>query len=167
MPIGDYSKEKPQQLIDNYRRKDVTEGGPYTLAEARLEQMRRTPSRFDGPNVFRKIVEFSRSSTDQTVTYLQIWDAFSEEPWKANYSIKLVGAALERVAYYCFMNNLPFFNILVVRKSRGKLGESAIKNIYTYYRELGVDVGLDPDAFISREMERCRAYSQHLPAAAC
>lgn len=158
MPISDYSDGKLQQLVNNYRLKNAIEGGPYTLAEALLEQRRRVPDGFGAHEVTNKIREFSQISGDGFVTYLQIWNAFRRDPWKANYSLKMVGNSLERVAHYCLLNNMPFFNILVVQKGTRSLADKAVQNIYNYYRELGVDVGLDPHAFIEREIERCRSF---------
>ena len=126
-----------------------------------LQKLRHQRDVFGARDVAGKILEFSRGSEDGLVTYLQIWDAFRKDPWKGNYSLKMVGNSLKRVAYYCLLNNLPFLNILVVQKGTRNLADKAVQNIYKNYRELGVDVGIDPHAFIKREIERCRSFQNH------
>jgi len=47
--------------------------------------------------------------------------------------------------------------VLVVRSSNRKLSSKAVENIFRECRELGVDVGLDPKAFVDKQIELSRA----------
>ena len=49
--------------------------------------------------------------------------------------------------------------MLVVRADNRKLTGKAVMNIYNECRELGLDVGLDPDAFVRSQSDFARAFS--------
>ena len=68
-------------------------------------------------------------------------------------TLRVVADSLYRVIHYCVTNDLPILTVLVVRSNNRKLSGDAVKNIYNECRDLGVDVGLDPDAFVQTQIE--------------
>jgi hypothetical protein len=66
--------------------------------------------------------------------------------------MRLLGDAMARVHNYCFDNELPIVTVMVVQKKTRSLSEAAKKNIFEYARNKGLDVGLDRNAFIERQI---------------
>jgi hypothetical protein len=165
MPISDLSDEELDRFEANYRRANKAEGGRYSLSEILLEKIRRKPSPFGVREVAAKIVELAALSNDGLVTYGDIWNAFRPSlPWEGHNSLRIVADSLLRVIHYCVTNRLPVLTVLVVRTSSRKLSNKAIENIFRECRELGVDVGPDPKAFVDKQMELSRAVIiEHLP----
>lgn len=165
MAVTDLTNPQLAAFIANYRKAGMTTGGKYTLAELLLEERRRSPSAFTPVEVARRIMAGAKASDDGRVTYLEIWQAFRPgEEWKGNASVKIVGGSLGRVVEYCIRNGLPIFSVLVVPTGTRKLTDQAIQNIYNECRELGVDTGIDAEAFIRREEARALAFvAQDLP----
>jgi len=60
--------------------------------------------------------------------------------------------------HYCVTHKLPILNVLVVNSGNRRLTSKAIENVYTECKALGVDVGLDPKAFIDNQMKLSRAF---------
>ena len=167
MAIGELTASELTNLQSNYLRLGKIEGGKYSLAEVRLELLRRLPSPFGVRESAAKILELAQASSDGLLTYGEFWAAFRpNEPWKGNASVTIVGNALGRVAAYCVDNNLPILTALVVRTSNRRLSPEAISNIYNAAKEWGVEVGSDPAAFVSEQTERSKAVAiAALPAA--
>jgi hypothetical protein len=167
MPISDLSDAQLDNLEANYRKANKTDGGIYPLSDILLEKLRRRPTAFGVVEVARKILELAKTSDDGLLTYGDIWKAFNPNtPWKANYSRRVVADSLYRVIHYCVTNHLPVLTVLVVRGSSRKLSPQAIQNIYDECRALGVDVGLEPKAFVEKQVALTRAIKvQCLPKA--
>ena len=158
MPISDLSDKELDCYKSNYRRAKQTAGGKYSLSEILLEKKRRKPSPFGVRDVAAKIVELAAASPDGLVTYGEIWSAFRPHvAWKGNNSLRMVSNSLARVIQYCIAHGLPIVNVLVVRTNTRRLSDKAIENIYRDCKELGMDVGSDPKAFVDKEMNRSRA----------
>jgi hypothetical protein len=158
MPISDLSDEELDRFEENYRRANKTEGGKYALSEILLEKKRRKPSRFGVRNVAAKIVDLAAASDDGMLTYGDLWNAFCPNiPWEGHKTMQVVTDSLGRVVYYCVTNRLPILTVLVVNASNRKLTNQAIENIFRECRDLGVDVGLDPNRFVANQIELSRA----------
>lgn len=164
--ISDLTDKQIESVVARYRTAGLTEGGKYSLSDLLLEQRRRKPTIFPPRDVAQTIIEKSRSSPDGLVSYGEIWNAFlPDRPWEANNSRRIVADALFRVIGYCVENGLPILTVLVVRKSERRLSSEAVEHIYRESRELGVEVGGDPLAFVTREREKALQLSlRDLPA---
>jgi hypothetical protein len=159
MPIADLSDSDLDHFEANYRRANRTEGGKYSLREILLEKRRRKFSAFGVREVAAKIIELAALSDDGLVTYGDIWKAFRPDtPWEGHKTRRIVSDSLYRVIHYCVTNRLPILTVLVVQGSNRKLSSKAIENIFTECRELGVDVGLDPKAFVDKQITLSRAF---------
>ena len=77
-------------------------------------------------------------------------------PWEGHKNLRIVADSLFRVIRYCVMHQLPILTVLVVRGSNRRLSAQAIENIYQECRELGVDVGPDPKAFVDSQIKLSR-----------
>jgi len=107
----------------------------------------------------RTVRKLASASDDGLLTYGDIWNAFRpNSPWEGNKTQRILSNVLDRVIYYCVTNGLPILTVLVVRANNRKLSNEAIKNICSECRELGIDVGPDPMAFVNREIELSRNF---------
>ena len=166
MPISNLSDADLSAFAENYRRAGKTEGGKYTLIEILMEERRRLPS-FQSPRtITQRIVELAKISPDKRVSYGELWSSFNPDlKWEGHKTQKIVRDALARVIHYCVEKHLPIVTVLVVRQGPRTLTADAIQNIYDECKALGVDVGLDPVAFVTTETDRSqRLASGDLPA---
>lgn len=153
MTIADLSAKELDNLEANYIRLGKTTGGKYSLHEARLEKLRRQPNPFGTRESFIKIIELAKDSTDGKLTYGDLWSAFRpDEKWKGQGTATIVKQALGRVAVYCVDHGLPIVTVLVVHSGNRELSAKAKENIFNAARDLGVDVGVDPEAFVERQI---------------
>ena len=94
MSVTNLSDEELERVRKRYLAADKQEGGPFTLREVLLEQLRRKPSAFGVVETARKIIELAAQSKDGLVTYGDLWKAFCPGvQWKANYSRRVVADA--------------------------------------------------------------------------
>ena len=161
MPISDLTDDQLDRFEANYRQRNKTEGGIYSLSEILLEKKRRRPCEFGVREVAAKIIELAAASEDGLVAYSDIWSAFRTDPWTGHKSLTIISDALDRVIHYCVINRLPILTVLVVQKHARTLSGQAIENIYEACKDLGVDAGLDPTTFVKREIERSRSVLLH------
>lgn len=152
-------------MIANYRSSGVTTGGRWPLTELLLEERRRKPTAFPPHDVAAAIIKLSQASPDGLVSYHDIWRTFlPDEPWKGNNPRRILADALYRVIGYCVDHGLPVLTVLVVRKNERRLSPEAVQHIYSESRDLGIEVGTDPAAFVAREREKALHLSaSHLP----
>jgi hypothetical protein len=161
MPIQQLSDQQLENMAANYRRSNRTEGGIYSLREVLLEQRRRSPCPFGTRELAAKILESSRASNDGFVTYGELWQSFRpHSPWSGHATQQIVANGLTRVLGYCVQNHLPMITVLVVRGENRQLSDAAVKNINDECKELGVDAGLNPRAFVEREIEKSKAFAR-------
>ncbi len=147
MKIQDWAKDQINNLIANYERKNCTEGGLFTKAQAMLELERRAGGSFDGKEVTRTTLEKRETATDGCVRYGDIWcHYFPEKQWVGNRSENIVGQALHATAYYCATNNLPIVTALV-SQAAGHITEQAKQNMFDCASDWGVAQGIDVDEF--------------------
>lgn len=152
MSIQLLSDKQLDNLEANYIRMGVKIGGRYTLAEVRLEKLRRLPSPLDTVAVAQRIVELARASTDGLTTYGELWASFNpDKGWMGNATQQTVANALGRVVAYCISTGMPIVTTLVVRSGSRKLSEDAIMNIFNEAKELGLNTGADPQQFVQRQ----------------
>ncbi|MBR0925736.1 hypothetical protein JQ561_03885 [Bradyrhizobium diazoefficiens] len=165
--IAEYTRQELDTFELRYRERGLTEGGVFSLKEILLEKLRRNPNPFGTVEVAAKVIELARASDDGLCTYGQIWSAFKPNtPWEGNHSQSVVASALGRVVHYCVTNRLPILTALVVQTGTRRLSEKAILNIYNDCRDLGLDVGLSPDGFVSEQAKLARQLALHdLPKA--
>ena len=91
MSVTDLSDEELERVKRRYLAANKQEGGPFTLREILLEQLKRKPSAFGVVETARKIIELATQSKDGLVTYGDLWKVFCPgAPWKANYSRRVV-----------------------------------------------------------------------------
>jgi hypothetical protein len=156
MSVQNLTDKQLVTMIRNYRNRGVSEGGRWPLSDLLLEERRRKPSAFPPRDVVSTILTLSQQSPDGLVTYLDIWRSFlPERKWEANNSRRIIADALFRALAYCVDNDLPIITVLVVRTQDRKLSSEAVENICEESRELGINVGPDPVAFV--EGERAKA----------
>lgn len=161
MSIQDLSAQQLNNLENNYLAKGVTVGGRYTLAEVRLEKLRRLPSTLDTVATAQRIIELANASDDGLTTYGELWASFNpDKPWKGNATQQIVGNALGRVTAYCITNKMPIITTLVVRSGSRTLSDEAIINITNEARGLGVETGSDPRVFVESQMAAAKALTQ-------
>ncbi|QEL21929.1 hypothetical protein FQV39_04545 [Bosea sp. F3-2] len=153
MTIADLTAKELGNLEANYVRLGKTTGGKYSLHEVRLEKLRRQPNPFGTRESFIKIIELAKVSTDAKLTYGDLWSAFRpNEKWKGQGTATIVKQALGRVAAYCVDHGLPIVTVLVVHSANRELSAKAKENIFNAARDLGVDVGANPEAFVERQI---------------
>jgi hypothetical protein len=167
MPISDLSDKQLDIFEGAYRKAGKIVGGKYSLSEILLEKKRRRPSVFGVREVAAKIIELATESSDGLVTYGDLWKAFCPNtPWEGHKTLRVVADSLGRVIHYCIINNLPILTVLVVQASNRKLSDDAIRNIATECRELGLQVGPDPGAFVDHQKTLARSVIvEQLPSA--
>lgn len=165
--ISDYTDQELENFKKAYLKAKKIEGGKFSLTEIELEMARRLPNPFGVRQLAAKIKELGSISNDGLVTYGQIWKEFRPGiPWKANYSRRVVGQALGTVIYYCIKKQIPILSTLVVAGGKRELTDQAVQNIYDECKKYGVDVGLNPRAFVVKEQKRAREFPiERLPSA--
>jgi hypothetical protein len=149
-----------------YVERGLTEGGPYSLYEIRIELLRRLPKQFDVRHVAERIIELARSNPAQLTTYGALWQVLRPgEPWMGNNSQRIIGNALGQVIAYCHHHRLPILTVLVINAAEGGLTEQAITNIARECRDLGMDTGPNDRDFVDRQVAEARAMTlERLPA---
>ncbi len=159
MSIQSLSDKQLENMVVNYRKNGVREGGPYPLSEVLLEQRRRIPTPVPIADIFDRILELSRRSTDGLLTYGELWEScFPGKPWRGNQPRTIIAKMLSRVIGYCVDHHLPIVTTLVVRKSPRRLDPSAIQNIYVECQEFGLDVGgARPEEFCEHQASASKA----------
>jgi len=147
--ITSWTDRQLNNLEKNYISAGKDAGGPFTLAEVKLEKLRRLPSQLDTLTVARKIVELAKQSEDGLTTYGELWTSINpDQEWKGNAAQQIVANALGRVIAYCVKNQLPILTVLVVQAGKRELSDKAVENICREASSLGVAVGSDPKAFV-------------------
>src|SRR4051812_27978326 len=125
--VQEFSNSQLETFIGNYRKHKKSEGGKYTLAELLLEQRRRTPSQLGTREVAGKIVDLSKHSADNLLTYGELWQSVRPgHPWKGNATQKIVSNSLYRVIGYCVANELPILTVVVVQGGNRQLSQKAV-----------------------------------------
>jgi hypothetical protein len=156
-----------EAAIKRYRERGLTVGGPFSLAELLLEQKRRSKSEFYGRTVVEAIMYAARGSESCYTTYRDLHEQlYPGEPWKGNYSRSLMMQALDKAIHYCVGTKLPILSVLVVRSDDRKLSEQAIQNIYNECKEMGLDVGLEPEKFVSEQIALSKEWVRETSASA-
>lgn len=165
MGIADMSVQELDNMEANYVRLGNSTGGKYSLHEVRLEKLRRQPNPFGTRECLLKIIELARRSPDGRLTYGELWSAFRpDEKWKGQGTATIVKRALGRVAAYCVDHRLPIVTVLVVQSANRKLSLKAKENIFNAAKDLGVDVGGDPEFFVDKQIaESMRISTEILP----
>ena len=161
MKLTDLSDEQLETMAQNYRAAKKTVGGKFSYAEVLLELGRRSNAAYGGRAVLEAILQLCRSSPSKKTTYGDLYFALSKgSPWKGNATQGLMSKTLDKAAHYCIVNNLPMITALVVRAT-GKLDPSAIKNMYNFAKERGIDVGISPDGYIEREIREALRFVEN------
>lgn len=156
--LSEYSPRELQSFIRKYEDAGLLEGGVYTLAELKLELLRRNPSPKSPREIFQFIVEHTGKHPAGNVTYGEVWSfLFPDAEWQGNHSGKTVGNALGTVIAYSVRHGLPIVSTLVVRSGSRRLSTQAIQNIYNEAKLYGVEVGLSPKEFVDREAQRSKS----------
>lgn len=160
MKIGALSDKQIDAFIENYIKRGVENGGKFSLAELRLERIRRSKSPFPARDTAMTIVELAQLTDDGLVSYKQIWEQFRPgKTWTGNAPRSEMAKALAQVIAYCADNDLPVLTTLVVRGDSRSHSEQAVENIYNEARSLGFDVGSDAKAFVEDQQAQARALS--------
>lgn len=157
--IREVSDEGLQAAITRYRERKLTVGGPFSLAELLLEQKRRAKADFDGRTVVDAIIASARASVTHILTYGQLHEQlYPGRKWEGNYSQSLMSNALDKAVHYCVENQLPILTVLVVRKDDKGLSDQAIHNIYNECRDIGLNVGLEPEKFVREQIRMAKEW---------
>ena len=157
MNIESWNDKQIASVIARYRKRGLTEGGPFSLADLLMEQRRRIKTEIPPVALARKIVELARESDDGLVTYKELWIQFRpDEAWVGNKSQQIMGNALARVVEYCVRHQLPILTALVVKTGSRTLDPKAVSNICNDARDLGITVGPDEARFIDEQQSAAR-----------
>lgn len=157
MQLSELSERQLNTFIKNYEASGRTVGGIFSLADLKLEKLRRTKSAFPPKAVAESIVSLARKSPDGLVSYKEIWVAFRpDQPWIGNAPRAQMAKALGSVIAYCVDKKLPILTTLVVRADSRSQSEDAINNIYNEAKSLGVDVGMSPRNFVIEQQTAAR-----------
>lgn len=160
MALSDLTEQQLNAFIRNYEGQGKSEGGKFSLSELRLEKLRRLKSPFLPRETAATIVRLAHSAPDGLVSYKAIWEVFRPNGvWTGNAPRAEMAKALASVIAYCVDNKLPILTTLVVRADSRSHSDDAVANIFNEAKALGVDVGLEPHAFVRREQEASRALS--------
>lgn len=158
MSVDKLTNGQLQTIIANYRARNAVEGGKWPLSALLLEQRRRKPVLFPPHQLANAIIRKSREASDSLVTYGELWKEFApDQPWRGNNPRRIMADALYRVVGYCVDHDLPILTVLVVRANDRRLSPEAIANICHECRELGLQIGSDPERFIEHQKERSLA----------
>ena len=160
MGIQNLSDKELVSFMQNYRNAGKTAGGKYSLAELRIEELRRVGKNYSGEDVVKKILELSKISKDGLVTYKQIWSSFHpDREWTGNSTQNEVANILFSAIYYCASlkeKNFPIVTSLVVRQTSRKADKAAKQNIFDTARNCGIDTGHNVEAFYDAQMAASR-----------
>lgn len=152
MELSDLNERQLDSFIDNYRTQGKVTGGKFSLSELQLERQRRIKSPFPPADVAKTIVTLAKKSADGLVTYKEIWQVYRPDAvWVGNAPRSEMAKALGSVIAYCIDNSLPILTTLVVRGDSRSHSDEAKINIWNEAQSLGVDVGLDPAAFVQQQ----------------
>jgi hypothetical protein len=155
--VEELTDEQLENIVNNYERNNVSVGGPYSLRQVKLEQLRRINPAFPPRDVAKFIIERSNQSDDGFVTYLDIWKHFKpQEPWHGHKSLREIMNVLGAVVHFCVNNNLPVITSLVVRTNTRKQTENAVENMYEEAKKFGMNVGLVAADFVSQQQSESR-----------
>lgn len=155
--LSDLSDPQLNTFIKNYEKSRKIDGGVFSLADLKLEKLRRTKSPFLPSETSEAILNLAKNSPDGLVSYKQIWEVFRPgKVWTGNAPRAEMAKALASVIAYCVDNRLPILTTLVVRADSRGQSEEAIQNIYNEAKALGVDVGLIPHAFVIEQQDAAR-----------
>ena len=154
MTLDDLTDKEIENFISNYEKSGKETGGKFTLAELRVEKLRRIKSPFPPAEVAKAIVSIARESEDGLVTYKEVWEKFRPNSrWIGNAPRTETGKALGAVIAYCIDNNLPLLSALVVQANKRAHSDDAIMHIHNVAREHGIDTGVDAKIFVKRQQE--------------
>jgi len=153
MSIQDLSDEQVENLIQNYRRLDKTEGGKYTLAECLLDNERRKGIAYNGRDVTAKIVELAKASDDGLCTYLELWKSFNPNKEWGLSSMREVMQMMGAAAYFCVRENQPIVTAAVVRTDKRTVSFKAKQNMFYAAQEWGVNTGVDIEAWYQAQLD--------------
>lgn len=160
-PLSEWRDEDIESLINNYRARDKTEGGHYTLAELLLEQRRRLCPSVSVSKVVDLICEQSRKSHDGLTTYGELFaELFPGEKWIGNEPRSRMSKILDSVIGYCVDKGIPLISVLVVRKSPRRLDDLAKEEIVRVAKSLGVKV-VDEGAFFEEQVAASKTFAKN------
>ena len=162
MTIQNQSEQQLNNLEENYRRQNLTEGGKYNLHEIKLENLRRNSGDLRPLDVVSAICILSENSQDGLLTFLDIWRHFyPDKDWVWPPSFNVVTKALGGAIYHCVTHGLPILTVLVVPINTRILTDDAIQGIYDGCKKVGVDVGLIPKDFVESQVEISKEFARN------
>ncbi len=154
MTLDELTDREVENFISNYERSGKDTGGRFTLAQLRVEKLRRIKSPFPPAEVAKTIVSIARESKDGLVTYKEVWERFRpDSKWIGNAPRTETGKALGAVIAYCVDHGLPILSTLVVQAGKRAHSDEAITNIHNECRKLGIDVGTDAKEFVKKQQD--------------
>lgn len=149
--LADWTDAELLTLIKRYEQRGLTSGGPYTLADLRLELARRVKSPHDPRELAERILTLAAASPDQRVTFGALFENFYGRRPQGHGDIKKITSGLERLGAYCHDAGLPILSTLVVNKATRDLTETAIYNVWSYLRQIDPATPEDPAAFVREQ----------------
>lgn len=107
---------------------------------------------YSGDEVRRRILKLAQLTEDGLTTYGELWsELFPDQPWSGQYNIGAVGRYMDAAVCFCVESDQPIVTTLIARKQKRDVSEAAVRNVYERCRELGIQVGPEPDAFFYRQ----------------
>lgn len=151
-PITQYSDQGLRNLLANYGKRGVTEGGIFSRQEVQMELFRRDCLPYDGYTIVALIMDLAKRSDKGFVTYQTLWQALNPNdagwgPYALRQCMKAMGAA----NYICARANLPFVATLIVCADTGMWSEQAVLAIASTAEMLGVRAQQTAEDFVLNE----------------
>ena len=151
--ICNFTDQQLENLQHNYHKRSLSTGGIYSLQEVLNEKTRRLTNGLDGDKVVRLILDLSRRSPDGFTTYFDVWRSiYPTHPWRGQSSVRRIMKVLGEVIHHCVANNLPIITALIVRRANRQHSPTAVTNIYKYARNLGCNVGVCAESFVTDQI---------------
>lgn len=164
-PISEWSITQLETMIDRYRERGVSEGGPYRLRDVMVELLSRTPSTIEPRQAAEAIVTLSQTNEGGLVSYGSVWKHVTGRSWSAMARTETI-RALDGLIAYCVTHELPLISTLVVADGADELGQGAVEKTARQAADLGIEVGADLSAFVLAQQQMARALSpETLPPA--
>lgn len=144
MPEINLTEPQIKQMIANYDKAGVTEGGKWPRAELVLALQRLKVPSYPLLELAGKILSMSHASDDKRVSYGDLWLAFNEGPIPAGqHWVRPMLNSLEALGVWCFDRGLPLINILVVNGDKREIVEKTLQTMWDAAKLRGLSVPMD------------------------
>ncbi len=157
--LAEWNDTEIRTLIKRYEERQSTSGGLYTLAELRLEHVRRVRAPHEPKQFAACILTLAAASSKRRVTYGALFEHLNGRSPNGQGDIKTITTSLERLGACCHDHGLPIISTLVVNKATGKMTAEAVQNVWNYLRQIDPTMPDDPGTFVAEQAVRAERLS--------